>query len=427
MSFESEKGVIGCILMDSGTLFNCQELKANMFSEKILGLIYYRAQGLYDNMKSANVTELVLACKSEKLDENTIRTCLRECILSVSTSQEIKSYVKLTIDDYKCKETKRYLEGIHEKIFPASVTDSLRDINAFTEAMLSNDKPEYSGAKELSEEFKSKRFCTREKERVSIGIESIDYLTGGLEGGDVTVIGARPSVGKTALATQMVSYACSCKKHVGYYSLEMSKSQVYDRFISLLSGIDLGHLRNATSFLNDDYDRFNRANVIFSDYKLDIVTSKTKVSDIMMSARHRGYDLIVVDYLQLIKPEKNYSGNKTAEVGTISRALKELSTALDVPVILLSQLNRASELRDTKEPTMADLRESGDIEQDASIIILMWNTSEDRTHKGAKLEKNRNGKLGKVNLDFDGDHMKFVESETEWHETDKGTSEPSFQ
>jgi hypothetical protein len=163
--------------------------------------------------------------------------------------------------DYKWKETKRYLEGIREKIFPASVADSLRDINAFTEAMLLNDKPEYSSAKELSEEFKSKRFCAREKERVRIGIEAIDCLTGGLEGGDVTVIGARPSVGKTALATQMVSYACSHKKHVGYYSLEMSKSQVYDRFISLLSGIDLGHLRNATSFLNDDRDRFNRANM----------------------------------------------------------------------------------------------------------------------------------------------------------------------
>lgn len=427
MSFESEKGVIGCILMDSNTLFHCQELKANMFSEKILGLIYYRAQGLYDNMKTVNVTELVLSCKSEKLDENTIRGCLRECITAVSTSQEIKSYVKLTIDDYKCKETKRYLESIHAKIFPASITESLRDINAFTESMLSNEKPEYSSAKELSEKFKDKRFCPREKERVNIGIETIDHLTGGLEGGDVTVIGARPSVGKTALVTQMISYACSHKKHVGYYSLEMSKSQVYDRFISLLSGIDLGHLRNATSFLNDDRDKFNRANEIFSQYNLDIVTSKTKASDIMMSARHRGYDLIVVDYLQLIKPEKNYSGNRSTEVGTISRALKELSSSLDVPVILVSQLNRAVESRDTKEPTMADLRESGDIEQDASIIVLMWNTSEDHVHKGAKLEKNRNGKLGKVNLDFDGDHMKFVESETEWHEADKGTGEPSFQ
>ena len=98
---------------------------------------------------------------------------------------------------------------------------------------------------------------------------------------------------------------------------------------------------------------------------------------------------------------------------------------LNIPIILLSQLNRASEARDTKEPTMADLRESGDIEQDASIIMLMWNTSEDRTHKCLKIEKDRQAKLGKVNLDFDGSHMKFTESGTEWHEATK-KDDPEF-
>ena len=162
MSFESEKGIIGCILMDSNALFNCQELKANMFSEKILGLMYYRAQGLYDNMKSVNVTELVLACKSEKLDENTIRGCLRECVKSVSTSQEIKSYVKLTIDDYKCKETKRYIESIHKKIFPASITESLMDMNAFSEAMLTNENLSIQAQKNCRKNLKERGFV-REK------------------------------------------------------------------------------------------------------------------------------------------------------------------------------------------------------------------------------------------------------------------------
>ena len=122
-------------------------------------------------------------------------------------------------------------------------------------------------------------------------------------------------------------------------------------------------------------------------------------------------DVIVVDYLQLLMPDNRYSG-RNEEVASISRGLKSVARDLNTHVIALSQITRASESRDTKEPTMAELRESGAIEQDASNIIMLWNLSDnDKGAKGAKIEKNRQGMTMREAMEFDGDHMKFVEIE----------------
>ena len=132
------------------------------------------------------------------------------------------------------------------------------------------------------------------------------------------------------------------------------------------------------------------------------------------------YDIIIIDYMQLLKAETTYRGNRAAEVGEISRAIKNLAMELNIPIIALSQLNRVSEMKDTKEPTMAELREAGNIEQDASVIILLWNlNADDKTKKGCKVEKNRQGNTGKVVMRFNGDLMKFEETD----ETVKEASE----
>ena len=123
------------------------------------------------------------------------------------------------------------------------------------------------------------------------------------------------------------------------------------------------------------------------------------------------YDIIIIDYLQLLKADTTYRGNRTSEVGEISRAIKSLAMELNIPIIALSQLNRASEGRETKEPSMSELREAGNIEQDASVIILMWNLDEnDRSKKGCKVEKQRQGECGKVAMNFNGGLMRFEET-----------------
>ena len=136
-----------------------------------------------------------------------------------------------------------------------------------------------------------------------------------------------------------------------------------------------------------------------------------------------GYDVIIIDYLQLLKADTTYRGNRYAEVGAISKAIKALAMELDIPINALSQLNRVSEMRETKEPTMAELREAGDIEQDASVIILMWNLSQDdKSKKGCKVEKQRQGQTGKVVMNFNGDLMKFEETDESLREAQKWTS-----
>ena len=165
-------------------------------------------------------------------------------------------------------------------------------------------------------------------------------------------------------------------------------------------------------FNADEQRRFNDANEVLANQDNIILTTGSKsMSEIRAEVKHMDYDIIIIDYLQLLKSDKTYKGNRTAEVGAISKAIKGLAMELNIPIIALSQMNRASEMKETKEPTMSELREAGDIEQDASVIILMWNLlDDDKSVKGIKIEKNRQGTTGRFVLNFVGDLMKFEES-----------------
>ena len=133
-----------------------------------------------------------------------------------------------------------------------------------------------------------------------------------------------------------------------------------------MSEIGLTRVRRAKAFLGGEKEAFDKANETLSGYSITISTGAKSVSEIRAECRHQRYDVIVIDYLQLIKADRRF-GNRASEVGDISKAIKALAMELHVPIIVLSQLNRISEMRETKEPTMAELRESGDVEQDASF------------------------------------------------------------
>jgi replicative DNA helicase len=234
------------------------------------------------------------------------------------------------------------------------------------------------------------------------------------------VIGARPSVGKSAFVTQIASYMCKQGKRVGFYNLEMQDKQIYERILAAESGIGLKRIKRALAFTGDERERFERANDNIKRLYQGLVvnTGAKKISDIRSESRHMNYDIIIIDYMQLILPEDRYKGNRFAEVGQISHEIKALAMELNIPIIALSQLNRVSVGKDTKEPTMAELRESGDVEQDASIIMLMWNLNEERTVKGLKVDKNRQGEVGKEKLNFEGHIMRFIEDGSEFTEAE---------
>lgn len=409
MSIQSEQAVIGCILIDNNSLKICyHDLKIEMFSNKVLGFVYKRMLALYDNNRKINAPELITVCKNQQLDDNQIAGIIAECVKNTISSSEIKSHVENIISDYRVKVLKGLLQKKLDELYPATVNEILGDIITTVTELSTNETISGMKTSDMVDLYAKKKFKERKVEKVKTGIKGLDNLLGGLDPGDVVVIGARPAVGKSALVTQIAANMAKQKKKIGYFNLEMTEEQVYDRLVSFESGIHHERIRNAIAFLGEEEERFIKANEVLKSYNMEIFSGKSKISDIRVSAKNLGFDIIIIDYLQLIKTERE-NGNRATEVGYISKAIKELALSLNIPVILLSQLNRVSEGRDTKEPTMAELRESGDIEQDASVIILMWNLTEDRIKKGCKVDKNRNGKFGKISLEFRGEVMRFVE------------------
>ena len=327
------------------------------------------------------------------------------------TSTELKSYAESVVRDYKAEVFRNILT--RTQVTAAGVEYQIADTIQELEALKRSEKNKSKKLTAIVLEYQDQYFQERKEEKFYTGFSKLDEITGGLEGGDVIVIGARPGVGKSAFTSQIILEMEKAGKRIGFYNLEMSEKQVYERLLSNQSGIRLNRIRRAIQFLGDEKERFESANQMLG--KMDIlISSGTKsVSEIRNECRHQELDCIIIDYLQLVRADTRYQ-SRASEVGAISKAIKALAMELNVPIIALSQLNRTSEMRETKEPTMGELREAGDIEQDASIIILLWNLdNEDKTRKGLKVDKNRQGELGKIVYRFDGNEMRFQETEEE--------------
>lgn len=414
MSYIAEQTIIGCLLMDHSCISDIYNIiEPEMFTQDFYKRAYVEFARGYDNHYLVDVVVLEQKLRSDIYQTNYIMQEIRRCLDKTVTSANAYQAAKVVLKDYKASKLNSILGSI--KVSPDNIERQITDILSELEALQGKRKTKAKTLSQITLENKGKYFKERLVSNTNIGFDKLDDMLGGLEGGDLIVIGARPAVGKSAFVTQITSYMASQGKRVGFYNLEMQEKQMYERFVVSESGIGLTRLRRAVKFLGDEKERFERANkVLESKDNIVISTGRRKVGEIRTESRHMNYDVIIVDYLQLLKPNKSL-GNRFVEVGEISRELKEIAMELNIPVIALSQLNRASEARETKEPTMAELREAGDIEQDASVIILMWNLSpENPKKKGCKIEKNRQGVVGKVVLEFDGDHMKFKEAKEEW-------------
>lgn len=412
MSDLAEKTVIGCLLMDNKELHQIYDLlKPDMFQDPVLKEIYREIVKLYDIGQPANLVTITQAVEGETYTREYIAQVLRDCSLLPYTSTELKSYAESVVRDYKAETFRNILT--RTQITAAGVEYQIADTIQELEALKRSEKNQSKKLTAIVAEYQDQYFQERKEEKLYTGFSKLDEITGGLEGGDVIVIGARPGVGKSAFTSQIILEMAKAGKRIGFYNLEMSEKQVYERLLSNQSGIRLNRIRRAIQFLGDEKERFERANQTLG--KMDIlISSGTKsVSEIRNECRHQELDCIIIDYLQLVRADTRYQ-SRASEVGAISKAIKALAMELNVPIIALSQLNRTSEMRETKEPTMGELREAGDIEQDASIIILLWNLdNEDKTRKGLKVDKNRQGELGKIVYRFDGNEMRFQETEEE--------------
>ena len=257
---------------------------------------------------------------------------------------------------------------------------------------------------------------------IRTGFQDLDTLTTGLQKSDLVILAARPSVGKTSFALNIAEHAAvKDKKSVGIFSLEMSKEQLVLRLLSSNANIDSQRLRSG--FLEElDFARIAPAMnslseaPIYIDDTPNITTMELRTKARRLQAE-TGLDLVIVDYLQLMQSSTTTrDANRVQEVSEISRGLKALARELKVPVLALSQLSRQPEMRESKEPRLSDLRESGSIEQDADLVMFLWREkergSDDQVTDGEvvklKLSKHRNGPTGEIDMWFRKAQTRFV-------------------
>ena len=253
---------------------------------------------------------------------------------------------------------------------------------------------------------------------ISTGFRDLDRDTSGLQKSDLILVAARPSMGKTAVTRNIATYAALHGHTVALFSLEMSKEQLVQRMLCSEGGIDSQRLR--TGQLEDaDWDRLintadrvSKASIYIDD------TAGINVMDLRSKARRlkaeHGLDLIVIDYLQLMQGRaRSSSDNRQQEISEISRSLKALARELDVPVVALSQLSRSVESRTVKKPMLSDLRESGSLEQDADIVMVLYREdyydqeTERKNITEVIIAKHRNGPIGTIELFFQKEFTKF--------------------
>jgi replicative DNA helicase len=306
------------------------------------------------------------------------------------------------------RSTQEILEGAEQKVFRIAESGA-RGRKSFV-AMRAAVKEAFQI---LHQRYESKGSVTG----LATGFADLDELTAGLQPSDLIIVAARPSMGKTALAVNFAEHAAMrSKKAVAIFSMEMSASQLAFRLISSLGRINQQHLRTG-DIQEEEWPRVTSAITMLSDAKIFIDdTPALSPAELRARARRlkREHDLglIVIDYLQLMAVPGNKE-NRATEISEISRGLKALAKELNIPVIALSQLNRSLEQRTDKRPVMADLRESGAIEQDADVILFIYRDeyynpeSSDKGLAEIIIGKQRNGPTGTVKLTFLGQYTKF--------------------
>jgi replicative DNA helicase len=262
----------------------------------------------------------------------------------------------------------------------------------------------------------------KEMQGIPTGLSTLDRIIGGLHRSDLIIIGARPGMGKTSLILNMARYiSINAKRKVAFFSLEMSRDQLAQRMLSFDAAVDISRLRQG-GLSADEWERISTATSTLYQSELFVdETAAVTVQQIKSKVRRLKPDIVFIDYLQLITPS-NDSDNRVQQVSKMTWALKIMAKELNIPVVVCSQLSRAGQARGTSHtPQLSDLRESGSIEQDADIVLLLHrpgyyeNTSDAPPEEGEPsnealciVAKNRHGPTEKAKMVWDGRFAKFV-------------------
>ena len=425
-SLEAEIAVLGSMLLDREAISLAIEmLDGRCFYKDTHKKIYSAITKLYDDNKAVDLITVVEELKkTNALDEVGGPAYLTNVASSIPTAANISHYIKIVKEKH-----------ILRNLINASTQIATECYNTSHDADTLVDKAEQIIFDIAAKKVESRSVPLRDVIRSSIetidnlyqrkenitgiatGYRDLDMKTAGLQYSDLIVIAGRPSMGKSALATCIAEHVGVIeKKPVAFFSLEMSKEQLVQRMLCSHARVDAHKVR--TGFLSQaDWPRLVTAAgklseaPIFIDDSPGISVMELRAKARRLKAQH-DIQLIVLDYLQLMQGPAN-SDSRQQEISEISRSLKALARELRVPLIAISQLSRAVEQRSDHRPQLSDLRESGAIEQDADLVILLlreeyYNPTEE--NKGVSeviIAKQRNGPVGSLSLTFIGEYMRF--------------------
>jgi len=424
---EAERSVLGAILIDSSAInLIAQNVKSDFFYSKENSLIYEAMISLFEKQQPIDIVTLQDQLKAtDNLKRVGGKDYLSDLINTVPTSAYVEHYGQIVRNHYVKRKLIELSSRMVEKSFDqkADVKKLLDEaevaIFGLSQQHLHRDfvelKEILAESFERLEDFMKKGNHLR---GVSTGFVDLDNKLAGMQDSNLIILAARPGVGKTTLALNMaLNAAIKNKVPVGFFSLEMSKEELVDRLLVGQADIDAWRLKTGR-LSDDDYKRLTEAMGDLSDAPIYIDdTPGASILEMRTKARklkiEKDIKLIVVDYLQLANAGRFYD-SRVNEVSAISQGLKNLARELKVPVLAISQLSRAVEQRGTRKPQLADLRESGAIEQDADVVMFIYSEEEsedilDQNKKLMKLyiAKHRNGATGEIDLMFRGDRVKF--------------------
>ncbi len=427
-NLEAEQSILGGILLDNQALNAVMEvLTQSDFYSDAHRKIFASIIELNNRSEPADLITLSNIMKDQKkLDQVGGISYLASLVDNVGSAANIAYYAKIV----KEKSILRSMIGAATEILNNSYdvgtdVDQILDKAEHVIFEISENKirPSFSPIREiLKDSFQTIEKLYANKELitgVATGFDKLDEITSGLQRSDLIIIAGRPSMGKTAFALNIAQYAAlETGVPVAIFSLEMAKEQLVMRMLAAEARVDSQRLRKG--FLGEtDWPRLTDAAGHLSDAPI-YIDDTPAITVIEMKAKSRrlkaenGLGLIVLDYLQLMRGSA-YRDSREQEISEISRSLKALAKELSVPVIALSQLNRKVEDRTNRRPMMADLRESGAIEQDADVIAFIYrddvyNKSDDNPEKGIAeiiIGKQRNGPTGIVKLAFQEKYTRF--------------------
>lgn len=420
-NLDAEQALLGGILIDNSALFDVPFLEPTHFFQKKNGDIYKAMSDLIRANVAVDTMTLLETLHSRGFQDDAYLIGLLDI---VPTSTNTRHYGQIVEANHRRRELIRAAGKIaacgweNDKSINSSLEAAQRalfevtDRAGFNEATSARD-----GLSELFDLTSKRRADGGLPDGIKTGLADLDRLLGGLRNGELIVLAARPGMGKSALENVIATRAAKNGKRVLRFNLEMPAIQCWQRLIAMEARLPFENIRDG-SLTDSEWQAFGKGLAQLSELPMWIDDTSALTPQQLHSkcrrvyAEQGGLDLVTVDYLGLMSVESSKQ-NRTQEVGEISRSLKKLAKDLDVPVFALAQLNRSCEMRADKHPLLSDLRDSGDIEQDADVVMFIYRDEyyDDMTMQPniaeVNVAKHRNGPIGTVDLFFNGKEITF--------------------